>query len=195
MNDQGPHALYLMLIIVLVASSLLGMRLTAGKALRMVLAWVAIFGVAFALFAFRGEFGNLGKKLRDEAVGAPVEQGPGGELRVPMQGDGHFWVDAEVNGRPVRFLVDSGASVTTISRGLANSAGIETGIRVSLVETANGTVRMRPARADRVEIGPIEVRDMSVLVAEQEGLNVLGMNFLSGLSHWGVRDRTLVLQQ
>jgi aspartyl protease family protein len=193
-DDSAPNALYLLLLLLLVASSLFGMRMPIGQAAKMALAWVAIFGVGFALFAFRNDFSSLGSKLRDEAVGASAVEGAGGELRIPMQDDGHFWVDARVNGAPVRFLVDSGASVTTVSSEIADAAGIETGMRVAEVETANGTVRMRPARAEQLQLGPIRLSGVSVLVADQEGLNVLGMNTLSSLEGWGVQGRTLVLQ-
>lgn len=193
-DDSAPNALYLLLLLLLVASSLFGMRMPIGQATKMTLAWVAIFGVGFALFAFRNDFSSLGSKLRDEAVGASAVEDAGGELRIPMQEDGHFWVDARVNGAPVRFLVDSGASVTTVSREIADAAGIETGMRVAEVETANGTVRMRPARAEQLQLGSIRLSGVSVLVADQEGLNVLGMNTLSSLEGWGVQGRTLVLQ-
>ncbi len=193
-DDSAPNALYLLLCLLLVASSLFGMRMPIGQAAKMALAWVAIFGVGFALFAFRDDFSSLGSKLRDEAVGASAVEGARGELRIPMQEDGHFWVDARVNGASVRFLVDSGASVTTVSRKVADAAGIKTGMRVATVETANGTVQMRRARAQSLEIGSIRLSDMSILVAEQEGLNVLGMNALSSLEGWGVQGRTLILQ-
>ncbi len=193
-DDQAPHALYLLLLLVLVGSALLGMRLPLGKAVKMALAWVAIFGIGFALFAFRDDFSGLGSKLRDEAVGASPVEGPAGELRIPLQSDGHFWVDATVNGTPVRFLVDSGASVTTVSRSVADAAGLRTGLQVAVVETANGTVRMRRSRAVTLRVGTIRSQDVPVLVAEQEGLNVLGMSFLSSLEGWGVQGRTLILQ-
>ncbi len=193
-DDSAPNALYLLLLLLLVASSLFGMRMPIGQAAKMALAWMAIFGVGFALFAFRDDFSSLRSKLRDEAVGASAIEGAGGELRIPMQDDGHFWVDARVNGAPVRFLVDSGASVTTVSREIADAAGIETGMRVAEVETANGTVRMRPARAEQLQLGSIRLSGVSVLVADQEGLNVLGMNTLSSLEGWGVQGRTLILQ-
>src|SRR5688572_7380055 len=61
MSDNGGYAIYYILLIVLVASSLIGMRLPLGKALKMVLAWVAIFGVAFVLFSFRSEFSSIGQ--------------------------------------------------------------------------------------------------------------------------------------
>ena len=59
----------------LVASSLIGMRLPLRKALKMMLAWVAIFGVVFVLVAFRGEFANIGQRLRAEATGSEIVAG------------------------------------------------------------------------------------------------------------------------
>ena len=105
MSDEAPRALYLALLLMLVGGSLIGMRIPAAKAARMALAWVAIFGVAFILFAFRDDFSTLGQRLRSEATGAPMAVGE--ELRIPMSGDGHFWVTASVNGHSTRFLVDS----------------------------------------------------------------------------------------
>lgn len=190
--DLAPNALYLLLLIVLVASSLIGMRLSAGKTARMLLAWVAIFAAGFALFSFRGEFGELGARLKNEATGAPVVAS-GAELRIPQQADGHFWIEAKVNGRPVRFLMDSGATTTTVSREVAEAAGIETGMRADIVSTANGTVAMPKGRASLFEVGPIRRTDLAVNVSPAEDLNVLGMNFLSSLSRWGVQGKTLVL--
>lgn len=191
--DTAPNALYLLLLIILVASSLVGMRLSAGKAVKMLLAWVAIFAAGFALFSFRTEFGALGARLKGEAAVSAVAVS-GQEVRIPLRDDGHFWADVKVNGEDVRFLVDSGATTTTISRQVADAAGIETGIRADIVSTANGTISMPRARASLVELGPIRRTDMAVNVHPSEELNVLGMNFLSSLTSWGVEGRTLVLR-
>ena len=191
-GDEGPRALYLLLMIVLVGTSLVAMRLPLAKAAKMALAWVAIFGLAFALFAFRGEFGALGQKLRSEATGAPIVAGE--TIRIPISDDGHFWVDAELNGHSARFMVDSGATITTVSEDTARAAGLQTGMQVNMVETANGTVVMARGRADGVKLGPIVRKDMAVNVNKSDGTNVLGMNFLSTLSGWGVEGNALVLR-
>lgn len=196
MGDSAANAVYLLLCLVLVGSALIGMRLPLGKALKMALAWVGIFALGFALFAFGDEWGVLGDRLKAAAVGTtpePIEMA-GGELRIPMRDDGHFWVEADVNGTKVPFLVDSGASLTTIGADVAERAGVDPEIRVAQVETANGTITMRRARLDSLSVGSIERDDLPVLVAPQEGLNVLGMNFLSSLRSWRAEGRTLVLQ-
>ena len=191
-GDQGMNIVYLVLCMVLVASSLIGMRLPIGKALKMLLAWVAIFGTAFALFTFRGEFSALGARLQAEATGTSIE--PGAEVRLVMRDDGHFWVNASVNGKDARFLVDSGASVTTVSAAVAAASQIAVGMRVARVETANGSVQMPVARVERFEVGPIVRNNFTIHVNNGDDTNVLGMNFLSSLASWRVEGNTLVLQ-
>ena len=191
MNDNGPYMVFYIMAAVFVASSLFAMRMPLGKALKMALAWVAIFGVAFLLFAFRGEFSQLGQRIRAEATGSPIVEGE--VVRIPVAEDGHFYVDAKLNGHDVRFMVDSGASVTTVSRSAANAAGMDIGTRRATVITANGPTSVMQSYADRLQIGSIERTDFPVDVSEQEGLNLLGMNFLSSLQRWGVEGRWLIL--
>ena len=121
----------------------------------------------------------------------------GRELRIRKSMDGHFWVNGELNGRKVRFLVDSGATVTSISS--ADRARWPTSRRATafpaLVQTANGVVPVQRARAERLKVGTIERRNLAVHVSEAFGpMNVLGMNFLSSLSGWGVEGQWLVLK-
>ena len=191
-GDQRMNMLYLVLCMVLVGSALIGMRLPIGKALKMLLAWVAIFGVVFALFTFRSEFSAFGARLKAEATGTPIEAGE--ELRIAMRDDGHFWVNASVNGHQALFLVDSGASITTVSPAVAAAAKVETGMRVAQVETANGAVQMPVARVERFNLGPIVRTDFTIHVNNGDDTNVLGMNFLSSLASWRVEGNTLVLQ-
>ena len=191
-GDDNARMLYLGLCLVLVASSLVGMRLPIGKAVKLLLAWVVIFGVAFSLFTFRGEFSAFGSRLKAEATGAPIEAGE--EMRIAMRDDGHFWVTASVNGHAAPFLVDSGASITTISPAVASAADVATGMRVSRVETANGSVQMAVATADQFKVGSIARDDFTIHVNNADDTNVLGMNFLSSLTSWRVDGNTLILR-
>ncbi len=191
MTDQGASTLYYVLALVLVASSLIGMRLPLGKALKMVLAWIAIFGVVFALFAFRSEFSSIGQRLRAEATGTPILEGEA--VRIPVSEDGHFYVTAKLNGRDVRFMVDSGASITTVSRNIAEAAGMPTDGYKGIVSTANGDAPVTRSWA-QLRLGTIERPKLTVHINEQEDVNLLGMNFLSSLNGWRVEGNYLVLQ-
>src|SRR5678815_4054778 len=103
--------LYLLMATMLVLGALINRREPVARLLVMALGWVAIFGAGFVLFTFRDDLGWVAQRLRTEATGEPITVGR--EVRIPMAIDGHFWIDGEINGTPVKFLVDSGATVTT----------------------------------------------------------------------------------
>lgn len=191
-NDLMLGGLYILMAIMLVLGSLMSRREPAAKLLTMALAWIAIFGAGFVLFTFRDDFGWVSQRLRAEATGKPVEQGS--QIRIPMAIDGHFWVEAKINGEPIKFLVDSGATMTTIGRSAAERAGVTISPTADqLVRTGNGIVKVSSATASSLQVGSIERRDVRMHVADRDDLNVLGMNFLSSLQRWGVEGRWLVL--
>ena len=192
MEDRAPQAIYYIIAAVFVASSLIGMRQPIGKTLKMALAWVAIFGVGFILFSFRGEFSSIGQRLKAEALGTEIVQGE--EVRIPMADDGHFWVSAKLNGHDVRFMIDSGASTTTISRNVAIAAGVPIGNEFVLVKTANGTARATKAYANRLQIAHMQRIDFPIDINENDDTNLLGMNFLSTLQSWRVEGTYLVMR-
>jgi len=191
-NDLMLGGVYILMAVMLVLGSLIARREPAAKMLTMALAWIAIFAAGFVLFTFRDDFGWVAQRLRAEATGEPVEQGS--QIRIPMAIDGHFWVDGRLNGQRVKFLVDSGATMTTIGRDTANRTGIEVSPTPDqMVRTGNGLIKVSSGRARSLQIGSIERRDVGVHVADNDDLNVLGMNFLSSLERWGVEGRWLVL--
>src|SRR3954451_3953479 len=130
-NDMMLGGVYLLMALMLVAGALMTRREPAAKLFTIALAWVAIFAAGFVLFTFRDNFGWVAQRLKAEAVGTPVQTGQ--ETRIPMAIDGHFWVDAKVNGRDVKFLVDSGATTTTIDRRTAEAAGVDISPRRDLL--------------------------------------------------------------
>ncbi|HEX8842424.1 MAG TPA: TIGR02281 family clan AA aspartic protease [Sphingomicrobium sp.] len=131
-----------------------------------------------------------------QRLGLDDQQVAGGELRVRMSPDGHFWVVAMINGVQRRMLIDSGATVTAISDQTAHIAGIErgSGIAPVVLRTANGLTPARTGSIDELRVGNIVARNLRVVTAPGLGtMDVLGMNFLSRLESWRVEGRTLVL--
>jgi aspartyl protease family protein len=192
-NDLMLGGLYLLMAMMLVLGSLMSRREPFANLVKMALMWVTIFGAGFILFTFRDNLGFVAQRLKAEALGTPVVEGK--TVRIPMAIDGHFWVDATINGVPAKFLVDSGATVTTIGRGLAASAALENDEgRDQLVRTGNGIVKVSAARARTIEVGTIERDNQRIYVADNDDLNVVGMNFLSSLKRWSVEGRWLILE-
>ena len=191
-NDLMLGGVYILMAMMLVLGALMARREPAAKLAKMALAWIVIFGAGFVLFTFRDDFGYLAERLKAEAIGTPVTEGR--VTRIPMAIDGHFWVHAKLNGRDTKFLVDSGATMTTIDRATANAAGIAVSPRADqYVRTGNGVIRVSSGRADELAIGEIVRHNVGLQVADNDDLNVLGMNYLSTLSRWGVEGRWLIL--
>ena len=191
-NDLMLGGVYILMAMMLVLGALMVRREPGLKLVRMAVGWVVIFAAGFILFTFRDNFGWVAQRLKAEAIGTPVTEGR--ETRIPMAIDGHFWVTAKLNGKDVKFLVDSGATMTTVDRDTALAAGVDISPqRDQFVRTGNGIIRVSSGRAAQLEVGGIERRDVGLQIADHDDLNVLGMNFLSSLSRWGVEGRWLIL--
>jgi aspartyl protease family protein len=187
-GDQALAFIYLLGCLILAMSGLAVRRAPIGKTLKMALAWLLILAAGFAVFALREDFGALGRRIAAVAWGGGTQETMrSGELRVALAGDGHYWVDGELNGQPVRFLIDSGATVTTIGRDTAVRAGIVASGNAAKVDTASG-------RAGTLTLGPIRRNHVAVNISRGETANVVGMNMLSTLSRWSVENRVLVLR-
>jgi aspartyl protease family protein len=194
-GGEALSLVYLFGCLVLIASGLLVRRLPLGQTLKMMLAWLLIFAALFAIVALRHDFMALGRRLLGEVTGSANQEARGGELRIRRSDDGHFWADAEVNGRPLRFMIDSGATTTTLSTAAARSAGVEpSGGFGVMVDTANGTILMQRASIASFRLGPIARDALSAHIAPNDMVNVIGMNLLSSLRGWGVEGDILVLR-
>lgn len=193
-NDIHLGGLYLLMAVMLIAGALIGRRAPLARGITSILAFVVIFGAGFIVFSFRDDLHYVAQRLEAEATGKPVQLASD-VIRVPIAVDGHFWIQAEVNGVPVDFLVDSGATMTTIGRKTAALSGVAVSDgRNQVVRTGNGLIRVATGRAQTVSVGDIERRNVRMFVADGDELNVLGMNYLSSLKRWSVEGRWLVLE-
>lgn len=130
--------------------------------------WLALIGVLYLAF-------------QQLLAPKPAVLNATGELVLPRQRDGHFYAAGTVNGRPVQFLVDTGASYVTVSESTALAAGLEGGEPVRF-STANGTLEGRIVAGVPVGIGGFQISATRVAVGLNgvpEGKALLGQNVLS----------------
>jgi aspartyl protease family protein len=191
--DRALDLIYVVGLLVLVASALVARRIPMRQGLKMAGAWLLIFAGAFLILAAKDDLIAIGKGLLGQEAVRKASVEP---VRIRKSADGHFWVVGRVNGQAVRFLVDSGATVTSLSTAAADRARVDYhGGFPALVETANGMVSVQRGRARSLEVGSIVRTNLAVQVSPSLGdANVLGMNFLSTLKGWGVEGEWLVLK-
>ena len=202
MNDLiaflAQQPLLLLAISAILVSVLGGMLLGVAPWLGRFLRGVGNLGLVAALLLTVAQAARMSSSS-DVALtwaGMQKQEVAGDTTRIPLSPDGHFWINAQVNGEPRRFLVDTGATLTAISSNTAVSAGIEPGPmdRSLILQTANGAVAAQTAVIDELRFGNIVARDLDAVITPGMGeTNVIGMNLLSRLAGWRVEGRTLIL--
>ncbi len=116
---------------------------------------------------------------------------------IEKDGSGHFQTLGAVNGQPVRFMVDTGATTTVLSERDARAVGYDVdALTFNIpVSTANGMTRAARVTADEIRIGDVFRNRQPVFVAGPGQLDqsLLGMSFLSTLAGYNVRGDRMVL--
>jgi aspartyl protease family protein len=121
----------------------------------------------------------------------------GGEVRLERDSDSHFYASTEINGRQVRMLVDSGASMIALTRADAEAIGIDVDAlpAAGSANTAGGVVPIRPVELDRVRIEGLEVVGVQAAVIDADmPASLLGQSFLSRLQSVKVEGSTMTLR-
>jgi aspartyl protease family protein len=108
--------------------------------------------------------------------------------------DGHFYADAQVNGAPVRFMIDTGATIVALTRDDAQRAGIQFGSDRALVRGVGGPVEVIPVTIDRLAIGSLAATQVDAAVADDLGVSLLGQSFLSRVGSVEIRGDRMVLR-
>ena len=129
-------------------------------------------------------------------LGMPQQVVAGGETRIPLARDGHYWLRGQVNGVPTAFMIDTGATLTAVSQETADRARLKPGAGgfPIVMQTANGSVQADMTTIDELRFGNVSARGLDAIIAPGLGpTNVIGMNLLGRLKSWRVEDGTLIL--
>ena len=189
MTGWGSAAYLVLLLIAIGGWLVVELRARPGSTLRAMAAWVLIFAGAMAV-------AGLWPHIRDAAVPQALQVGEG-RLEVPIGRDGHAYLTAQVNGVDVRFVVDTGASLVSLSRADARRVGLDPDrlAYFGLAQTANGRVSTAPVTLDSVTIGDFTARKVPGVVIDGDiGISLLGMTFLNRFGRVSFEGNRLVLE-
>ncbi len=141
--------------------------------------------------------GATGKPAATAPVPAaePASAGNGFASReLARAPDGHFYLDAQVNGAPVHFLIDTGASMVALTPTDAQRAGIALPSERAVAQGAGGSVEIIPVTIDRIAAGPLEARDVPGAVARELPISLLGQSFLSRVGNVEIAGDRMILR-
>jgi aspartyl protease family protein len=125
-------------------------------------------------------------------------QASGGQVVLTRSSNGHFYTDAQVNGRTIHFLVDTGATTVALSRSDAEAVGLATNDPSAFTGTgrgANGTLTYMPVTLDSVGIGNLEERDVDGVVLNGDvDVSLLGQSWLKRIRSVSIADDRMTLE-
>lgn len=173
-----------------------GRRVGFKGAVGAICAWTAVAALLVLGYSYRFELQDAWRRIAGEiAPDSVVNAGPR-SFAIRRANDGHFYIRAEVNGAPIRFLVDTGATKTVLGPKDAARAGIDPA-RLSFTEparTANGIVWGAPVTLSRVTIGPVRFRDVKASVnGVALSTSLLGISTLNLFKGWKEENDRLIL--
>jgi aspartyl protease family protein len=194
----------------LVSSGLVGARrINMVRAARYALAWAGILILLALLYQDRADVVDLGRRLATAFAPAqplvrPVvtpsntitQTSPSAvEVEIGRSDSGGFYAMGEVNGAPVRFLIDTGSSEIVLSPQDAARLSLTTVGEAKAAETANGVASGDEATADSVAVGPLRVASVPVFINRAPmSVSLLGLAFLDRLDSYEVHGDRMILR-
>jgi len=182
----------------LVLASVIGARRIRMKdAARNLVIWIGVFGVIVLGVAYRGSLGEVAMRVRSELV--PGYAVPAGDHAMALSEDaeGAFHVIGRVNGQPVNFLVDTGASDIVLSPADARRLGVDvSGLSFTRTyETANGIGEGAAWTATSLEVGQIHLGNVAMSINQAPmSASLLGMTFFKQIDSFEIKDNQMILK-
>lgn len=185
-------------LMVILASTLFARRYKMGELVASLGLWAVIFAVALLGYTYRDDLTGVAYRVMGELLpGQAVVDTQSGSVSFRSGLNGHFQINALVDGTEIRTVFDTGASAVVLTNEDARRVGIDVdGLSYTVaVSTANGMGKAAVVNLSRVEVGAIERRNIRAFVAEKDALDtsLLGMSFLSTLSRYAVTGSSLEL--
>ena len=133
------------------------------------LTWISLFLLLFAVFHFNETSNHTSEQTNRH-----------GRLVVSADAQGHYWINGTIHDHPVKFLVDTGATMVAFSKSLAQKLGIE-GRYPMAIQTANGPSQGSLTRIQTLSFGDFSFHHVKALILENQKNDtaLLGMNILS----------------
>lgn len=128
----------------------------------------------------------------------PRQSVAGDEIVLPRSNDGHYHMTVSINGTPIDFLVDTGASQVVLTQNDAAKIGLDPeNLRyLGVANTANGQVRTAAVTLDAVSVGPYEDRNLRASVnGGQMDKSLLGMTYLGLYDSISITNDELILSR
>jgi len=187
-SDWSSLIYNLIFLVILLSSFFIRTSTERGSRFRQLAIWLAVIFIGVIVYNNKHLLGNFVPYLAND-IGENM-------LEIQMSNDRHFYITLNLNGKNVLFLIDTGATTTSLTMHDASRIGIDTSNLHfnQMVSTANGATYNASAEVRDVKLGQHSIGSMWVLVSKDlSGNSLLGMNFLNRLNGYDIRKDRMIL--
>jgi len=195
--DQ-TNALQALGLLALVSSGLIYSRgIQLGQAARNAAIWIGVCAILLIGYTYRGELNQAFVQVRGELLPAYAVSNAPHEMTVNASADGGFYILGQINGAPVRFVIDTGANGVLLSPDDAKRAGIDVDTLkyIAPAETANGVGYYAPIMLPKLTVGQLTLSTVNAAVNKAPmSSSLLGMAFLRQMDSVQIHGDQLTLK-
>ena len=187
-NTIGSLIFQLLLLAILILTFFIRSGTARSKKFQSIIIWLFIIFVGTIIYN--------NKSLLNNYIPYLANTSRDGKIQIQKSLDDHFYLMAKLNGKKVLFLIDTGATTTTLTERDARRIGLDVNdLKYNqIIQTANGTTFSADAKIESFEIDNFQMNDLWVLVNKNlSGNSLLGMNFLKNLKGYEVFDDKMIL--
>jgi aspartyl protease family protein len=184
------------LLIMLCSSVIFRSHLKASELVKQAFLWLIIILFIIVIYSFRYDFYDLKSRVVTELFPSKATQISENQIQIKIADDGHFYIDLTINNKPVRFMIDTGASDIVLSAIDARRIGIDMN-NLSFnkrYQTANGSIFGAGVVLREIKISDIILNNIPASVNDSNmGTSLLGMSFLKRFKKYEFYQDSLVL--
>ncbi len=195
-NSDTQNLIYMIVMLSFLCFSLFFRRdLRLSKIIKYGFIWFGIIIFGVFLYSFRYEFSGIKDRIIGE-INPSSARIRGDKIIINASKDGHFYLEAKVNGQDILFMIDTGASDIVLDESEAKKVGInlESLVFNKRYQTANGVVYGALTKIRLMEVAGVRFKNLSASVNSANlGTSLLGMSFLRRFERYEFYRDQLIL--
>lgn len=198
-NDWSNFIYLLILVIVLIISYKSqqdNYNLSIKKIIKYIVIWCGFALIALILYGYRYELNEVKNRLYITLFPSKAIVRNHEQLEISIAQDNHFYLIVKINNKPVKFMIDTGASEVVIDKKLAQELGFDLNNLYfdKVFRTANGEVYGSSIYFNEIEVSSLKFYNVSASITNSDlAVPLLGMSFLKRFYKYEFYQGKLIL--
>lgn len=196
-SSELQNFVFLVLLLTFLTISLIARKdIKIGKTIKYLGTWLVIALISISIYSYRHQFYDFKDRILGEINPSHARTRNTGTIVINMSQNNHFYMKLRINGKDIKFMIDTGASDVVLNKQDAKLIGINFKKLIfnKRYQTANGISWGANILLERIKVGNVEFNDVQASVNKSNmGTSLLGMSFLRKFKKYEFYQDRLIL--